>query len=293
MAKYAENLQNELEFPQSEKIMVHLCAYQINKSGKEPFLQFYLLKYLPTHELDFPKISRYCTTDKPTDIMEFVEEIIVQIFNSYSKTENMYQYKGVVQNENNYYYFYDCSDYLINDHLLSKCNDIWLVLMDEIMNQQSTCNFTISDSVQNFFSLFPEFVYLKNEENIIYETPIVVYTGCTKKKVEFISTFGVSPNLPEDPYYHFTNYSESIHLAINKSINEPTNFGCIIRFAIFPGNMVIIKERKSIVSMDENTDSYFYLENGTPYWVLKEYIQQSSLSYHYIDKSKEDNYFIV
>jgi hypothetical protein len=308
--QFANNLQTEFpQFQEDQTIKIHVCAYQINTTGKYPFLQYFLLKNLPEHELTFPTFDYIYTESEP--IINVVEVILNKIFDSYEKPKSLFQYKGFVCTKNNddseYYVFYDCSVYEIDRQLLYKRNDIWLVLIDEIMNDQLTCNiFSSSELVINFFSLFSEFIYLKNKDNEPYEIPIVAYTGCYYKSLDFISTFGVSPN----PFYVFTSYQKSFDLGgwskthlpeikhgkcITESDEGKYIRGGIIRFAIFPGNMILEK----VTNFDENIDSYFNIEDDIPYWVLKDYEQQTSLSYHFIDKttlgklwSSEDNYSI-
>ena len=47
--------------------------------------------------------------------------------------------------------FFDCSEYQILTHNLNKQNDIWLTLVDEIVNYKMVCQFKIDNKVSFFF----------------------------------------------------------------------------------------------------------------------------------------------
>ena len=129
--QFANNLKTDFpQFIEDQQIKINICAYQINTLGKYPFLQYFLLKNLPEHEMIFPTFNYIYTESEP--ITEVVEVILNKIFNSYEKPNSLFQYKGFICTKNNeldeYYVFYDCSVYKIDCQLLYKRNDIWLVL---------------------------------------------------------------------------------------------------------------------------------------------------------------------
>jgi len=242
---------------------INICIYQINVSGKTPFIQYILQKYNSQHKKQ-PDVIKFPTFNyvKGMDIMSYCQSILDMTFICYSenmKEENKgtYMYKGFTNNNNQFQLFFDCSLYNIDVHKLYRENDLYLTLMDEIVNHQSICNFKIDEEVVDFFMNHPNFVYLVDADEYYIETPIVVYAGCNYNHLEFSSIFGISTSKPESlmgPYYYFTDYQNAIKAGgwVNKEIqnklkkstqkmveyDEHGRFmkGGLIRFAIFPGN---------------------------------------------------------
>jgi hypothetical protein len=274
---------------------VHICAYQINNTGLSPFLQFILQKFSKTHEtspdnLSFPSFQY----TKTMDILLVCDLILQVIFTSYKFLDNYYKYKGFINIENDLYLFYDCSTYAINNHILYRQNDLWLVLIDEIINHSKVCNFPIDNHVHDFFINNKEFIYLKDEYNNRYETPTVAYNGTSKRKLELISVFGVPKTINynlKDPYFFFTNYSNAIKM------DEYTTIYGINRFALFLGHTNINASEIKIGGLNS-----IYIGNNelSPLWALPTYEQQLPLTSHYIDKTllvdiwdKNTDYFIL
>ena len=290
-------LYSDLEYHTREysKGKIHICPYQVNTTGLYPFLQFIMRKYkndiVTFHSIDFVQ---------NTKIMEMCDGILNIIIMSYFKTGS-YKYKGFVKKNNNFYVFFDFSSFNIESHNLSRTNDLWLVLIDEIVNHKSICNFKIEQSVVDFFINNPEFTLLKDIHNNYYESPIVAYSGNFGFKINFELVFGISTSssdLLTGSYYYFTDYIN----AIKKGgwTKKQKDDGGIIRLAIFPGNMkLFVTENKNEIWVDAYDSVYIGHDNGGPQWVLKMYEQQTPLSSHYIDKSNlgekwdvNNNYFI-
>ena len=291
-------LYSDLEYHTREysKGKIHICPYQVNTTGLYPFLQFIMRKYkndiVTFHSIDF---------DQNTKIMEMCDGILNIIIMSYFKTGS-YKYKGFVKENNNFYVFFDFSSFNIESHNLSRTNDLWLVLIDEIVNHKSICNFKIEQSVVDFFINNPEFTLLKDIHNNYYESPIVAYSGNFGFKINFELVFGISTSssdLLTGSYYYFTDYINAIKKGgwTKKQLKDD---GGIIRLAIFPGNMkLFVTENKNEIWTDAYDSVYIGHDNGGPQWVLKMYEQQTPLSSHYIDKSNlgekwdvNNNYFI-
>jgi hypothetical protein len=302
---------------------IHICAYQINNKGLSPFLQFILRKYSKEHEsnpdlLTFPSFKYI----KTSEISLMCKYILGIIFACYNSSTDLYKYKGYLNIENDIYMFYDCSEYSINNHNLYRTNDLWLVLMDEIINHNKICNFSIDEMVTQFFLNNTEFLYLKNADNINYEMPSVAYSGSHKYKLEFISVFGVEKTINynlADPHFFFTNYVNAINMGgwiknIKDKLNENNEcpieyygnnnkisdksgkytYGGINRFALFLGKMKV---------NNDTTDGVYnsiYINNESPIWAVPTYEQQLPLTCHYIDKNgltefwdKNVEYFIL
>lgn len=296
------------------KGIVHIVPYQINRSGLYPFLQYFLLKYNTNLEeqedsLDFEnetneekdKIEQKKREDYVSflkfdqlNFMPILETCVAALdilFLSFGEIDSKYEYKGHLLYEGEYYMFFDCSEYQILTHNLNKQNDIWLTLVDEIINYKMVCQFKIDDKVSKFFLNHQEFIKLENPESnpiIYYESPIVAYAGCTSKKREFISTFGQLPDT-RDGLYHFTQFNDVYMDSASKRSG-------IIRFAIFPGNMRVPideSENKNILATDEEEDEddltdwtiydSVYLDKT---WAIKNYNQQTILTSHLRENDK-------
>ena len=213
------DIENYMDTYGYETGTINLCIYQINVSGKVPFIQYILQKYNSQHKKQ-PDVIKFPTFNyvKGMDIMSYCQSILDMTFICYSenmKEENKgeYVYKGFTNNNNQFQLFFDCSLYNIDVHKLYRENDLYLTLIDEIVNHQSICNFKIDEEVVDFFMNHPNFVYLVDADEYYIETPIVAYAGCNYNQLEFSSIFGISTSKPESlmgPYYYFTDYQNAI-----------------------------------------------------------------------------------
>jgi hypothetical protein len=284
------------QFPEAT---IHVCTYQINKTGMAPFLQFILRKYDKLHTtksdlLCFPSF-KYKEGDYSTDMCELIENVICF---SYRLKPDTYEYKGFINNGNDFYVFYEIDDSSINVHDLSRKNDLWLVLIDEIINHEQSCNFNIDQSVCSFFKNNIDFSYLLRLNGDYYEAPIIAYSGCSSKNVNLISCFGVPETIEDyfdEPYFYFTDYKNAVNMTNLK--DDISSKLCIVRFALFPGNMGVITNRTN--NNNDNTNvpqnditkydsAYVNAINGSPIWVLKKWEQQTSLTCHYVDMNSVD-----
>ena len=263
---------------------INLVPYQINRSGKYPFLQYFLLKYIGHENItseeedetkEYVSFLKFEQRDN-SEILEICAAALDILFLSYEEIDPKYKYNGHIFYEGEYYMFFDCSDYQILTHNLNKQNDIWLTLVDEIINYKMVCQFIIDDKVSQFFLNYPDFIKLQNPDSSnYYESPIVAYIGCNTKKRDFLSTFGQIPE--NDGLYHFTQFD-------NVYIDNSSKRSGIIRFAIFPGNMkVTIDENKEDEEDEEVGYDSIYLDKM---WTIKEYNQQVILTSHLRENDK-------
>ena len=301
------NLLNERDLDdyikQYDSATINLCTYQLNNTTDKPFLQFVLRKYDKTHEtksdlLTFPSF-KYRNSGSMREMCEFIENVICA---TYRINPCAYDYKGFINKGKEFYVFYELVEPAINVHDLYRMNDLWLVLIDEIVNHRKVCNFPIEDKVVNFFRDNIDFANLRDENDNYYEAPVVAYTGSINKKLNLISCFGVPKTVEpclKDPHFYFTDYQNAIRMG---GWNEDKlNRGGIIRFALFLGCMsAIINERPTDFHVDECDSIYVGNESTTPLWALKNYEQQFPLTCHYIDKTnfgdtweKDEVYYIL
>jgi hypothetical protein len=232
---------------------VHICPYQINTSVLLPFLQYFLMK-MPSDHPTHANILKFITFDELTDFYKIVNKsykILETVFLSYMKVA-YYQYKGFIERNDEIYLFFDCTQTKIGTHCLhNNNNDLWLVLIDEIINSKKMCNYNIDDDICNLFLENPELIYLLDSNKVKYELPVSVYSWKEEKQIEFVAMAGLSRNENNSDaimgrYYYYTNYENSL-----KSIENINKRKGIIRFAIFLGNMKVplnLKEDNSDLS---------------------------------------------
>jgi hypothetical protein len=350
---------------------IHLCMYNVNTTAKHPFLEFYLIKnrhddFYPD-VLCFPAFFYY--NEMNTDISNESKKIFKMLFIDLTNVK----FKGYLLEETNglcdAYLFYEyknvveessaptpTTDNAIGSGEMYRNDIVWKVVLDEIVNSRLVCNFQINDMVTYFFLKNPQFMFLhkynNNENNIIYETPTVVYNGVNESMLYFKYIFGI-PKTNYDgvmgPFYYFTDYKNAVKMSIDsynsKYNTTPNSDGDIspttqqnvlsnilnttfmktdkkigiVRSVIFLGvNKVPMNYpedehdesfHSSILSSIDNenaqinrisdhdglwTEKYdsvyvgkLLLDNGklitgTPLWVVKDYNQQASISYHYL-----------
>ena len=221
----------------NEKTKINICAYQINKSGLYPFLQFFMRKFkMNENNPDVVSFIQFeCT--KEMNIISKCNDILNVILLSYMKIGH-YDYKGFKIFNNEVFMYYDLSECQIGTHRLNRNDDLWLVLVDEIVNYNSICNFQIDSHVVNYFQKNNDSFFLKNKNGNYIETPIVAYNYALENQIKFISVFGTirlhDENAVMGPYYYFTNYEKAVEK--NKDVKEN---GGIVRFALFTGNMKV------------------------------------------------------
>ena len=135
----------------------------------------------------------------------------------------------------------------------------------EIVNHRKMLSFPIRDDVCDFFLENSEFLFLRDEYDILYETPSVGYYGSYYKNIAMTSVFGLrreGPTASFGPYYYFGYYERAMRDAIWSSSGKPMEVdgelitidedgrydkGGLVRFALFMG--------KTNVMMSRDTDA--------------------------------------
>jgi hypothetical protein len=316
---------------------VYISAYNVNSSSQNPFLNFLLTKKNAREDLQFPEVPIF----KNFETTELINYSKIFLFGLLKLTElenfiNLLIFNGFYIFENNLYLFFDITncEISVNDTYSNSANRF--ALIDEIVNHKKVCNFKIEENITNLFISNNNLCFLVDENDNLYETPIVSFIGTLKEQMNFKYVFGESAqnkNAILGPYFYFTNFTNSFknqNLGLQENNTNNTNNknkvnDCIIRFALFRGKVKYIlnnlndpidkseikKQRLEDETMDQNfehltiriTDhdglwstnfnsvylGYTELDNGTylentPIIVVKEYEQQHSLSYHYVNK---------
>lgn len=203
---------------------VYFCFYTVNNDSIYPFLQYVLIKNIFLNILQFP----YLFIKDYSDIQKEVDKFVSKI----GLSKECYQIHGYKNIDDNTYLFI----HLKETNLNVNNNNIYLALIDEIMNVKNIYNLKIDTIVSNFFYENVEFLFLKDENKQPFEIPIVAYQGIEEKKMNFTFMFGLSKSDFTEimgPYFYFTNYSNVIH-----DFNSNKKFG-IIRYGLFLGSMKI------------------------------------------------------
>jgi len=210
---------------------IHICAYTINtKESKYPFLQFLLIKDIFSNEIAFPYIliDKYNKINIQKEIELFLNVILLDI-----KATNKYVLNGIKEFNNEMYVFVEIKD----DELKIDNKDTFLGLMDEITNSKYIFDVKVSPKVSDFFLENPEFIFLKRENDVSYEIPVVVYQSLEEKLLNFTFMFGIRKSdalAIMGPYYYFTDYKN----ATNKFKDKNEKYG-IIRSALFLGSIKV------------------------------------------------------
>lgn len=283
--KYNYNAVNELPY------LTEDFKGKINKIGiydvfhcnsSPPFLRFLLEKNIKG-ELDFLSIHNKPLTSQTIEVFlkTFFEKYNIAFTLDVFNNIKLFSQKKDYNNDNEFYLFIDVSDLRLETNHLS----LNMVLMDEIMNTKQMYNIKIAEQVTNFFLRNNEFIYLKDEKERNIEIPMVTFVGKPEKTLEFTFVFGNTKSLEKSknsqfgPYYYFTDF-ENAHKQIEL---EPCKKG-IVRFAIFTGKMLVLRNESIDNNLEDWTNNYnsVYFENENQLcYVVKEYFQQIPLSYNY------------
>ena len=234
-------------------------------------------------------------------------------------------YKGYYKyNESLYLFFENLTNYR-NILITKEDSTIW-TLPSEIINTQKIYNYNIDNSVLNFFMNNPFFLFLKNKQGNILESPIVAYYGNEYKRILFTATFGHKREEPfrkdnkirhYGSFYYFATYLSALRFSIWSSLRKPLEIngelitvdeegkyakGGMVRFGIFLGKtcMVFSKDRKTEnmnTSLPQWYNNYNSIIVGShnkekPHYleyVIKDYSQQIPLSYSFINTDGEIN----
>ena len=264
---YAKSLLKEniiFEFNDEDFIKINICAYEVDKSGKFPFLKYILINEDIFVNYKFPwfKIS------KNTSSCEIIKEVCEYMYKIISKnnenklTKNI-KFDGYYEKNNLYYIFLDLTncELFINDIDLN--NELCLVLIDEIVHMKHTMGYQIKQEVGDFFLNNKEFLFLTNVNKETYEIPTVAYLQENVNCLQFVSTFGISVKNKSailGPFYYFTDYENA--LLNNLKFVDETEIveGCnslkrnktgLIRFALFLGNTLVISNVKDEIDLSE------------------------------------------
>ena len=215
---------------------VHICAYKVNNNTSAPFLNILLHKQKGYNTLCMPEVPIF----KQFESSELINYSKIYLFglcllDNYETFVETLEFNGFYIFDNNLYLFFDITKCELKINDIYNNSPLWFAIMDEIVNYKTICDIKIDDNVANLFTLNEELCFLSDENEEYYETPVICFVGSSKEKVSFKYVFGESSqnkNAILGPYYYFTNF--------NKACKDEDS-DCIIRFAVFLGNVKYIE----------------------------------------------------
>lgn len=264
------------------KIIGHptnIVIYNISHDYVFPFIQFLLVKQ--DDKLLFNNIKLSLNYKK-------------DICNLLLEDESNIRIKGYTSFDKEYYLFVNIAKNL-KPSFIERNFKNWYCLVDEIINHNSVCNFSISPNVTKFLLSNVDYFLLKNPETMtIYETPIVVYTGSNFHQVELDGIFGPSKQSELSlfgPHYYFTTYEMAVEMG--HSINKKYINAGINRYCLFCMKHKIINKPMVVYKMPPNYDSIYIgkmqinenIINKSPIWIALKSSQFASLSFHALHKN--------
>ena len=274
---------------------VYLVPYCVNTDGVYPFVQF-VTHYFGTftENEEFKNIIKFYeffyspTVNISDNSNKLLNLALIHLTKGNMIDFNKY-FKGYTNKSDDIFLFYDLTE-INKDSTVTNINHTWLLHTSEIIDKHSY-NTHIDSIVTDFFKEHSYFMYLRDENNELYQIPQIGYSGSSLKNAEFRSVFG-NPRLNDDEsifgkYYYFTDYSTALEEAKSEKnvIGKERKYGGLNRYALFKEKTTSFTDFSVKVSEDglsndwsENYDS-IYLEGLV---VLKKYEQQVPVSYHFV-----------
>jgi hypothetical protein len=238
----------------------YFIPYVVVKDAVLPYLLFFFIK------------TDFYLSFMPSYLEDKLDEMstFLPLHLPYLKEENI-RIKGFQEKDDKYYIYVELDVY---QPLLITPNDyIYPITLHEIIHHHYCLNIPIDTNSILFFEKKINFFLLEYKDTKI-EIPLVVYNNNPIKKCEFYSIFGIPKTFDIIPneytFFPLENISKQEN-GLNRSV-------------IFCGSQNIV----NIQDIDNNTilhsDSLLIIGNVQHkyIWVVKEYLQQSQLSYHYV-----------
>lgn len=225
---------------------LNILAYSVNTEKKYPFKQFLLSKPSLNSNLIFPTIPIF----KNFETDELIEYVKVCLFSylmltSFERFNEFIIFDGFYEYNNKLYLFFDVTNCKIQLHDIYINSNLWFGLVDEIVNHRHICNIKVSEEVTQLFDDELDFSFLVDENDNMYELPVVGFVSKPEKKLNYTYIFGETKSDKNNifgPVYYFNDYYNAFESAGNM-LNENPEFikTGIVRFALFIGNVKYIE----------------------------------------------------
>lgn len=166
---------NYLECPvfKSSKTLL-ICLFQIVTEGSSPFLLYLLHNKKTTNELQLITMHSF---DGGKYNENLTEEAVDYMYNILEQSDNNGEisYAGFTETATNNILFMKYISPTNNSDGFSLPSDYYWVTTHELVNLNSVMNIPIALNVIYFFINNPNLLQLTNEDDVIYETPVVGY----------------------------------------------------------------------------------------------------------------------
>jgi hypothetical protein len=256
------NVDDRVDLPPDSR--VDMCIYRINRAqSSTPFLQFLL--YLDGNENDkggakliFPYIlSKHTKTG-------LADQCAAPLRALFSSSENeplsdVVKYMGYIYHKNKkrctifFVWLHDEPADVSDIPFMQSTNRWWWALSSEIFNEHQMMNYTISESVIEFFNRNMGVMQLEVDGKPL-ESPSAFYSGNHFNYVSYMAAFGMkkaSTRAHFGPYYYSVEFMSTMRYACYAmglearvlddgtmlTVNEHGKYtrGGIVRFAVFLG----------------------------------------------------------
>jgi hypothetical protein len=166
---------NYLESPvfKSSKTLL-ICLFQIVTEGSSPFLLYLLHNKKTTNELQLITMHSF---DGGKYNENLTEEAVDYMYNLLEPIHNKVEisYAGFTETATNNILFMKYISPINNSDGFSLPSDYYWATTHELVNLNSVMNIHIALNVIHFFINNPELLHLTNEDDVIYETPVIGY----------------------------------------------------------------------------------------------------------------------
>ena len=297
---------------------VSFCIYRIlhcknQQNVKHPILQYLLYKY-PSNNVNISNAMIFPFIKIKNNIKKESRTFIKNITGKNLKPI------GFIEKNNTVFLFYnigtDEDQYIDKVHFMTKKNELWWCIIDEICNHKKVITFPVHKSVYTLFLNNPSLIYIKLNEKRV-EIPIIAYYGNYFNFLPFVAALGQRANISKtnNDSLFFSSFKKAIRYGswtddykkktvYNKEVSDIDGLyykGGLIRFALFIGKIDILKSiefnrlQKYITNKTWKVkyNSIFLTKINfddneidiIPEYIIKDFSQQTPLSYHEIDKT--------
>jgi hypothetical protein len=139
-------------------------------------------------------------------------------------------------------------------------SDYYWATTHEMINLKKVMNIPIALNVTDFFINNPLLLQLKNDEDVIYETPVIGYYTCDNETNDIYRENRID------------KYGKCYYFYINIPEKQLVNYNNIIRAAIFLNRTGLIN------NTFHNLDSIVYNNKDMHYYLIKSYAQHTVLA---------------
>lgn len=236
----------------NNQIMIELCVYSVNYNAYKPFLEFMLYKSPDDDTFYFPNFMQNLSD---YDVIENASMLL----NGLCKGDNLIFKGRLIESPN----MNNIKTAHINDRVIlvyelnrkqpdkrgekeisikrfKRDDSFHWATVYEIFNIRKVLFYNISETVTDIFLAYTQMIKLYYNDLLI-ETPMVVFNGSDKNTAKYISVFSIKKSDNESrygPFYYFTNLHNSMKYACyDRETGDKYDKGGLVRFIIYPGKI--------------------------------------------------------